>query len=129
MTITCRKIGKTPLDFSFEALEEDDRGAKIEGFLVYKGNALISLDAKLSGEMSQTCDVCCESFQTPLDEKLELLISDGAYISESHELEDIIEVQNGVITIDEILHSELELIRSDYFVCENCKTSDGEFEF
>ena len=129
MTITCRKIGKTPLDFSFEGIEGNDKGAKIEGFLVYKGNALILLDAKLSGEVAQKCDVCCEPFQTPLDEKLELLVSDGAYTTETHVVEDVIEVQNGVISIDEVLHSELELIRSDYFVCETCEASNGEFEF
>lgn len=124
MTITCRKIGKTPLDFSFES-----EGAKIEGILVYKGDSLIALDAKLSGEMSQKCDICCETFQRPLNEKLELLISDGIYTDNTHVVEDIIEVEGGVIQIDDILHSEIELIRSDYFVCENCTSEEVDFEY
>jgi len=129
LTITCRKIGKTPLDFSFEATQEENLGAKIEGSLVHKSGSLIALNAKLSGKLLRTCDVCCEEVAIPLDEKLELLISDGVYSTQNHELEDVVEVENGVIKIEDILHSELELIRSDYFVCEKCEASEGEFEF
>ena len=124
MTITCRKIGKTPLTFSFES-----EGAKIEGSLVYKGDSLIALDARLSGEMTQECDICCETSQRALDEKLELFISDGVYTTNTHVIEDIIEVSGGVIRIDDILHSEIELIRSDYFACEDCAGKDITFEY
>jgi len=129
LTITCRKIGKTPLDFSFEAVQESEKGAKIEGSLVYKGDSLIELSAKLSGNILQECDICCEMFQRPLDEELDLLISDGVYTTNTHVVEDIIEVEGGVIQIDEILHSEIELIRSDYFTCEKCTNEDLELEY
>ena len=50
----------------------------------------------------------------------------GIYKDKDDELSNTIEFYNGQIDTDEILISELEAYKSDYFYCDKCKILKGE---
>ena len=116
MKVTLRKVTKTPLDFEVKSNE-----ITFKGYLEYHSGKLILLKADLSGLLTKPCDTCAEEFKMPVDEKVEFFISDGIYESD-HNIEfDVVESFDGIADIEELLNSEVELIKSDYHSCENCK--------
>ena len=117
MKITLRKVGKTPLEFQIKSNE-----ITFKGYLEYHNTKLILLKANLSGFIEKSCDICAQEFELPVDEKIEFFINDGIYEDENGIELDVVEVFNGIADIDELLNSEIELIKSDYHSCENCKT-------
>jgi uncharacterized metal-binding protein YceD (DUF177 family) len=119
MKIALRKVGKTPLNF-----EKSLDNIYIKGNLVYDNDKLFLLEAKLSGTIELDCSVCGEEFDLELDEDLRFFISDGVFKDEENSLIDVVEAQNGELDIDELLHSEIELIKSDYHCCEFCEMSE-----
>ena len=116
MKITLRKVGKTPLDFDIKSDE-----ITFKGYLQYDGGKLILLKAKLSGKINTDCDVCADEFDLDVDEEIELFISDGIYESKDDTLREVIESMDSMADLDEILASEIELIKSDYHSCQNCE--------
>lgn len=56
-----------------------------------------------------------------MDNDLNLILSDGYYKDKPGELCDVIEFFEGEIDLDEIIQSEIESFKSDYFYCENCR--------
>ena len=114
MNIPFRRITKTPTEFEVES-----DGVTLKGTVVFKERNLALLQAELSGEIVLTCDICAEDFATMLNEKIELLVSDGIYKG-FDETYDVVEIED-VLDLDALIHSEIELIRSDYHSCENCK--------
>jgi len=113
--ITLRKITKTPLDF-----EEKSGEMIFKGYLEYHSGKLILLRAKLSGLLEKSCDICAQDFKMPVDEKVEFFLSDGIY-SGSNDIDfDVVESLNGTVDMEELLASEIELIKSDYHSCESC---------
>ncbi len=116
MKIQLRKVTKTPLDFEVKSDE-----ITFKGYLEYHGGKLILLKANLNGLLTRECDTCAEKFKMPLDEKIEFFISDGIYEDEDNIELDVVESFNGIADIEELLASEVELIKSDYCSCENCK--------
>ncbi|MEA3352253.1 MAG: hypothetical protein U9Q33_00350 [Campylobacterota bacterium] len=90
--------------------------------------------AKIKGKLDGTCEVeCCKcgsSFTTPLNEKVDFLISDGIYSSNDEDNEEIvvIEVEDHILDFNEILHSEIESFRSEYHVCDSCKKNNDLVE-
>ena len=116
MKVVLRKVTKTPLDFEVKSNE-----ITFKGYLEYYTGKLILLKANLSGSIIKPCDICAEEFQMPIDEEVEFFISDGIY-EDTNDIElDVVESFNGNADIDELLISEIELIKSDYHSCENCK--------
>ncbi len=118
MQIILRKVGKTPLDFELKSDE-----ITFKGYLQYHANKLILLKAKLSGKIITDCDVCAEEFKLDVDEDVELFISDGIFEKDDDSLIDVIESFDSKADLEEIMNSEIELIKSDYNSCENCKTN------
>ena len=116
MIITLRKVTKTPLDFEVKSDE-----ITFKGYLEYHGGKLILLKATLSGLLQKSCDTCAEEFKMPVNEEVEFFISDGIYEDENNIVLDVVESFDGIVDIDELLSSEIELIKSDYHSCENCK--------
>ena len=116
MKVTLRKVTKTPLDFEVKSGE-----ITFKGYLEYHGGKLILLKADLSGSLSKLCDICAEEFEMPIKEEVEFFISDGIYEDENSIELDVVESFNGMADIDELLNSEIELIKSDYHSCKNCK--------
>ena len=117
MNIPFRRITKTPTEFNTNA-----EGVTLKGDVVFKERNLALLQAELSGEIMLTCDICAEDFATMLNEKIELLVSDGVYKG-FNETYDVIEIEEK-LDFDELIHSEIELIRNDYHSCDNCKNQE-----
>ena len=118
MQITLRKVGKIPLDFDVKSDE-----ITFKGYLQYHGDKLILLKAKLSGKITTDCDVCAEEFKLDVDEDIEVFISDGVYAKHEDSLLEVVESFDSTVEIEDLMNSEIELIKSDYNSCENCKTN------
>ena len=115
MKVILRRVTKTPLDFELKSDE-----ITFKGYLEYHSGKLILLKATISGLLSKPCDICAEDFMLPLDEEVEFFISDGLYNNDNSLELDVIESFDGNADLDEILNSEIELIKSDYHSCPNC---------
>ena len=116
MKIKLIKVSKTPSDFEIKS----DK-ITFKGFLQYDSDKLFSLNAEIKGQLPTVCDICAEDYDMQLDEKVNFFISDGLYESSNETLVDVVEAIDGEADMDEILLSELELIKSDYNVCPKCK--------
>jgi hypothetical protein len=121
LKITLRKVTKTPLDFVVKSGE-----ITFKGYLEYHSGKLILLKANLSGFLIKPCDICAEEFKLAVDEEVEFFISDGIYEDDSSIELDVVESFDGIADVEELLNSEIELIKSDYHSCDNCKSSDEE---
>ena len=118
MKVLLRKVTKTPLDFEVKSNE-----ITFKGYLEYHAGKLILLKANLTGLLEKPCDICAEKFTMPLNEEIEFFISDGMYEDDNSIELDVVESFDGNADIDELLNSEIELIRSDYHSCDECKHS------
>jgi hypothetical protein len=116
MKVVLRKVNTTPLDF-----EISSNKITFKGYLQYHSGKLILLKAELSGEIDTDCDVCADEFKLDIDEKIEFFISDGIYEKHDDSFLDIVEVLNSVVDLEDIMNSEIELIKSDYIICKNCQ--------
>ena len=116
MKITLRKIGKTPLDFEVKSNE-----ITFKGYLEYHSGKLILLKANLNGFVDTECNSCGAPFKLPVDENIEIFISDGLYEDNNSMEIDVVESFDNTADLDELLTSEIELIKSDYNSCEDCK--------
>ena len=115
MKVTLRKITKTPLDFDIKSDE-----ITFKGYLQYHAGKLILLHADLKGEIDTQCSQCGEDLKVPVDETVEFFVSDGLYDDDADIDLDVVESLDSTADLDELLHSEIELIKSDYHSCENC---------
>ena len=116
MQITLRKITRTPLDFEIKSSE-----MIFKGYLEYHSGKLILLKANLSGLLEKACDICAQEFKMSVNEEIEFFISDGIYEDDNNIDLDVVESLNGKVDVEELFASEIELIKSDYHSCENCK--------
>ena len=116
MQIALRKVTKTPLDFEIKSNE-----ITFKGYLEYHSGKLILLKADLTGSLEKPCDICAEEFKMSVDEKIEFFLSDGIYEDDNSIELDVVESLNDTVDIEELLNSEIELIKSDYHYCDNCK--------
>ena len=118
MTINFKKVTKTPLDFDIKS-----NNIVFKGSLKYHGENLVLLQATITGSLDLDCYLCSAEFVLPLDENIEFLISDGVYNGLNEEY-DVVESFDGNINLEELLDSEIELIKSGYYSCENCKQEE-----
>jgi len=116
LIITLRKVTKTPLDFEVESGE-----ITFKGYLEYHSGKLILLKATLCGLLKKNCDTCAEEFKMLVNEEIEFFISEGIYEDHNDSNLDVVESLDGIIDIQELLNSEIELMKSDYHSCKNCK--------
>ena len=124
MKIEFRKIPLQDTEF-----EITSNSVKFLGTFSKISSKLAKINSKLSGNCDVDCCKCGITFDVPLDTEIEFLLSDGIYSSESNDEElVIIEVEDHFLDFNEVLHSELESLRSEYHVCDNCKTNDDLVE-
>ncbi|ADN08562.1 hypothetical protein [Sulfurimonas autotrophica] len=116
MRIVLRKVTKTPLDFEVVSNE-----IAFKGYLEYHSAKLILLKAKISGTLEKSCDICAEDFDLMVNEDIEFFINDGIFEDDDSTLLDVVESLDGNVDIEELLRSEIELIKSDYHSCNNCR--------
>lgn len=114
-----RKVTKTPLDFEVVLNE-----IAFKGYLEYHSAKLILLKAKISGTLQKSCDLCAEDFNLEVNEDVEFFINDGIFEDDGSIELDVVESLDGNVDIEELLNSEIELIKSDYHSCENCSESE-----
>jgi uncharacterized metal-binding protein YceD (DUF177 family) len=124
--VTCipfKHLNSTPLEFDVSV-----GNTLFVGTLVHKKGKIAQLNGTITGTVSIFCDVCAEKVEKSLNEEVSFYLSDGI-ISENEDELDIVEITTPMIDMEELLHSEIELIRSDYFCCSQCegKTLDKEF--
>ncbi len=119
MKITLRKVGTNPFEF-----EKKLDGVELKGFLQRDKENLILLQGSLSGNIETECSICGDEFDLEVDEYLNFFISDGVYIDEENKNIDVVETKNGELDVDELIKSEIELIRSDYHACEFCEMGE-----
>lgn len=115
LKIKFNKITNSPLKF-----EKSVENLKFSGELSRKNQNLVDLKGEIKGEILYLCDRCGDEFWLKIDEKIELILSDGIFSDETHEFIDLIECFGGEIDMDEILQSEVEAYKSDYFYCDKC---------
>jgi hypothetical protein len=120
MKIVLRKVSSTPLDFEVKSNE-----ITFKGYLQYDADKLILLKAELSGKIDVSCDICADEFALEVDEDLEFFISDGLYEKHEEILLDIVESLDSTIDLEELMKSEIELIKSDYHSCKSCKKNSA----
>ena len=117
MIISFSKIANK--DISFELVGNDN--LVFIGILKRKDPFLVNCLGKFNGNIIYVCDRCVEDFLLPIDQDVELNLSDGIYKDSENELSDTMEFFDGNIDLKEVLESELEAFKSDYFYCEKCK--------
>ena len=108
-------------------LEFNYNSVKIEGTFCKISQSLVKIDAVLKGSTDIDCCRCGITEQIEVDEELQLLLSDGLYKGDESEYL-LIEVENSLIDFNEIIESELNSIKSDYHICENCLQYGDNFE-
>ena len=124
MKIEFRKIPLLSTEF-----EISSNSVKFLGTFSKISSKLAKINSKLSGNCDVDCCKCGITFDVPVDSDIEFLLSDGIYSSEHNDEElVIIEVEDHFLDFNEVLHSELESLRSEYHVCDNCKTNDDLVE-
>ena len=97
---------------------------KLKGSSQKEQNALL-IDGELEGFVEVECIKCLNSFKREIKEEVHFKIVKPPF-NGFDEKYDIIEQEN--FNLDELLKSEIELIRQDYNVCENCQDEfDKEF--
>nr|WP_314882194.1 hypothetical protein [uncultured Campylobacter sp.] len=116
MKIAFAKISATPVPF-----EISRDGLKLSGNLKRKDSKFIECKGKIKGRIPYICDRCGKEFNLDVNESVNLLLSEGVFNDEGHENMDVMEFFGAEIDVDEILRSETEAFKSDYFYCENCK--------
>jgi len=124
LRIDFRKILNQPKDF-----ELSKNMVKFHGSFSKIKKGLVKIEAKIDGKVPLICSRCGNEFDKKIEQKLEILISDG--IVNHHELNsiDIIEMEN-YIDFDIILDSEIGSIKSEIVFCDNCKNLETvKFEF
>ncbi len=118
--MSLKKVSKTPLDFEIKSDE-----ITFKGYLQYDADKLILLRAELSGKIDADCDICANEFKLDVDEDVEFFISDGIYQKSDDSLLDVVEALDSIADLEELMNSEIELIKSDYISCPDCKNSSA----
>lgn len=116
MLINFSKISHQPYKFDIS-----EKGVKFTGEIIKKSQNICELKGRLDGILAYICDRCGENFNLKINETVNLILSNGIFKDDNHEISDVIEFLNGVINLDEILQSEIEAYKSGYFYCDKCK--------
>ncbi|QKJ24254.1 hypothetical protein ALEK_3043 [Poseidonibacter lekithochrous] len=121
MKIEFKKVPQSPKEFS-SVLDS----VEISGTFCKISQSLVKIDAVLNGNTTIDCCRCGITDSITINEKANFLLSDGIYQdTESEDL--VIEIDNSIIDFDEIIGSEIESIKSDYYLCDKC-TQDNDYE-
>lgn len=85
-----------------------------------KNRDFVDIKGKLQNSICVACDRCGEEFMLKLNEPIDLKAYDGVFKGHIED-GDVIEFYDGLVDFDEILESEIESIKLDYHICDNCK--------
>jgi uncharacterized metal-binding protein YceD (DUF177 family) len=116
MKIEFKKITTLEKEFSFEK-----KNMKFFGEFFKDKEHLFNINAKITGETEFICDRCAKEFEKSLDIDVDVKVSDGIYSGD----DDVIEMFSGELNFEDVLESELGLIKSDYHYCSDCEKLDN----
>ena len=122
MKIEFRKAPQTTKELVVEY-----NSVKIEGTFCKISQSLVKVDAELKGSTDVDCCRCGATEMIEVDEKLNLLWSDGVYKKDESDYL-VIEIEDSLINFEDIIESELNSIRSDYHICDDCLQLGDNFE-
>jgi hypothetical protein len=123
MKIEFRKV---PLQESeFEIVSDS---VKFSGTFSKITQKLAKISAVIQGTIDVDCCKCGKQIKLELNENVDLLVSDGVYSSQDDDENIIIEVENHTINFDDILSSELESLKSEYYICDDCDNNENLIE-
>lgn len=120
--IAFKRLNSTPLEFSVTS-----EHALFNGTLVLKKYNIAELNGTITGTISLPCDQCAQTVEKPLDEEVSFYLSDGIIHGNENDL-DVVEIENSMINLDDLMTSELELIKGDYFCCPACEGKSVDYE-
>jgi len=123
MKVEFRKIPLLETDF-----EIFSNSVKFLGTFSKVSSKLAKINSNLSGIYDVDCCKCGIIFDVSVDLDIKFLLSDGVYSSSEDGESVIIEVENHILDFNEILHSELESLKSEYHICDTCKRNDNFVE-
>ena len=120
------KIEFSKLPRNKNNFEINSDSVKFLGNFCRISGTIARIDSKIIGYYDVVCCKCGNSITKNIDENIIYTLSDIALSSkDERENEIIIEVNNHIVDFDEILNSELESIKSDYYICDNCSTNES----
>ena len=105
-----KKINNLTFEYESEKLKD--------GSFIVKG--------RLVGDVEVECIKCLKEFNKAVDEEVKFKVVKPPF-NGFDEKYDIIEMEN--FSIDELLNSEIELIKNDYNICNSCLNEDFNKEF
>lgn len=108
-------------------LKTEFNSVKIEGTFCKISSSLVKIEARIFGKTQMDCSRCALVETVDFDEELKLLLSDGIFKGEEDDFL-VVEIENSLIDFDEIIQSEINSIKSDYYLCKNCLQDDKPFE-
>jgi uncharacterized metal-binding protein YceD (DUF177 family) len=123
MKIEFKKVPQAPKEFKVKL-----DSVEIEGTFCKISQSLVKIDAVLKGSTEIDCCRCGITDTITLNEDANFLLSDGIYKDDTESEDLVIEIDNNLIDFDEIIESELESIKSDYYLCEKCSHDNSNFE-
>lgn len=83
------------------------------------------IHSKFIGKYEVECCKCASLISKDINQEIVYTLSDGAIsLKDERENEIIIEVTNHIVDFEDILNSELESIKSDYYICDNCDANE-----
>ena len=118
MKIDFKRVG-----FSKKSVEVHKEALQIDADLLRTQKSIVDLRGRIHGKQEVECKRCGQRFFIDIDEELFLKLSDGVYRGFDEEA-DVIEFYDGYIDLDELIASESESIKADYYICPKCK--EGE---
>ena len=124
MKIEFRKVPINRTEFQIES-----NSVKFLGNFSKISNKLVKIEGQIKANCEVLCCKCGNQFNIDIDEKSNLMVSDGIYSSQNED-EDfiVIEVEDHMVDFDSILDSEIESIKSEYYVCQSCQENDSFIE-
>ena len=125
MKIEFRKVPLNGTEF-----EINSNSVKFLGTFSKISSKLAKISANMNGDCDVDCCKCGQNITINIDENINFLVSDGNYEPNQHNDEEfvIIEAQDHILDFDDILHSEIESLKSEYYVCDTCKNNDNLVE-
>jgi len=107
------------IDKTFQGLNLNAESKKLkDGSFIIEG--------RLQGSIEVECIKCLKTFEKDIDEDVKFKIVTPPYKGFDEEY-DIIEMEK--FDVEELLKSEIESVKNDYNVCNECKTEEFNKEF
>jgi len=107
-------------------VEKTLNGLTLDGESVKNRDGSIVITGTLKGEVEVDCVKCLKPYKKEIDEEVKFKIVKPPYEGFDDEY-DIIEQEK--YDLEEILKSEIESIKNDYNICQDCEKDEFNKEF